>query len=83
MNITLRAGEQFFINGAVITVGKDGRSLVLETDAMLLRDRDVMQAEDADTAAKRIYFHVMLMYIDPENRSVYPPKPSSGIWKVT
>lgn len=73
LKIDLKAGEKFIINGAVVTVGKDGRSLVLETDAMLLRDRDVMQAEDADTPAKRIYFHIMLMYIDPDNRSVYEP----------
>ena len=43
LKIDLKAGEKFIINGAVLTVGKDGRSLVLETDAMLLRDRDVMQ----------------------------------------
>ena len=73
LKIDLKAGEKFIINGAVVTVGKDGRSLVLETDAMLLRDRDVMQAEEADTPARRIYFHVMLMYIDPDNRTVYQP----------
>jgi len=73
LKIDLKTGEKFIINGAVITVGKDGRSLVLETDAMLLRDRDVMQAEEADTPAKRIYFHIMLMYIDPDNRTVYEP----------
>jgi flagellar protein FlbT len=73
LKIDLKAGEKFIINGAVVTVGKDGRSLVLETDAMLLRDRDVMQAEDADSPAKRIYFHIMLMYIDPDNRGVYQP----------
>jgi flagellar protein FlbT len=73
LKIDLKAGEKFIINGAVVSVGKDGRSLVLETDAMLLRDRDVMQAEDADTPAKRIYFHIMLMYIDPDNRAIYEP----------
>src|SRR5580704_14778735 len=73
LKIDLKAGEKFIINGAVVTVGKDGRSLVLETSAMLLRDRDVMQAEDADSPAKRIYFHIMLMYIDPDNRTVYQP----------
>src|SRR6201987_4572023 len=73
LKIDLKAGEKFIINGAVVTVGKDGRSLVLETDAMLLRDRDVMQPEEANTPAKRIYFHIMLMYIDPDNRAVYQP----------
>ncbi|HLG86126.1 MAG TPA: flagellar biosynthesis repressor FlbT [Alphaproteobacteria bacterium] len=73
LKIDLKAGEKFIINGAVVTVGKDGRSLVLETDAMLLRDRDVMQEAEADTPAKRIYFHIMLMYIDPDNRAIYQP----------
>ncbi|MBV5350558.1 flagellar biosynthesis regulator FlaF, partial [bacterium] len=36
-----------------------------------LREKDIMPEEDADTPARRIYFAVQLMYIDPENRPAH------------
>lgn len=71
LKIDLKPGEKFIVNGAVLTVGKDGRSLVLQNEAVLLRDRDIIQEEDANTPAKRIYFSIMLMYIDPGNQETH------------
>ncbi|MFZ4761936.1 MAG: flagellar biosynthesis repressor FlbT [Alphaproteobacteria bacterium] len=71
LKIDLKPGEKFVLNGAVVTVGKDGRSLVLNNEAMLLRDRDVMQEEEATTPVRRIYFAIMLMYVDAENIEKY------------
>jgi flagellar protein FlbT len=69
LKLELKPSEKFVVNGAVITVGRTGASLVLNNKAMLLRGRDVMQAEEANTPAKRLYFAMMLMYIDPDNRA--------------
>jgi flagellar biosynthesis repressor protein FlbT len=66
LKLELKPGEKLVINGAVITVGRSGASLVLNNKATLLRGRDVMQAEEANTPVKRLYFNIMLMYIDPE-----------------
>ena len=59
------------INGAVITAGDTGATLVLHNKASLLRSKDILQPEDANTPAKRIYFQIMLMYLDPQNSKNY------------
>ena len=69
LKIELKPGEKFVVNGAVIVAGRAGASLALKNQAVLLRGRDVMQEEEATTPARRVYFHLMLMYINPENRA--------------
>ncbi len=71
LKIDLKPGEKFVINGAVMSVGRDGRSLLLQNEAVLLREKDIMQEEEANTPARRIYFVIMLMYIDPANLPAY------------
>jgi flagellar protein FlbT len=71
LKIELKPGEKFIVNGAVMVAGKTGASLALRNQAVLLRGRDVMQESEATTPARRLYFTLMLMYIDPENRAVH------------
>ncbi|MDB5366496.1 MAG: flagellar repressor protein FlbT [Rhodospirillales bacterium] len=71
LKLDLKPGEKFILNGTVVQVGRDGRSLILQNEATLLRDRDVMQEDDANTPARRIYFVIMMSYIDPENAAHY------------
>ncbi len=71
LKIDLKPGEKFVLNGAVVSVGRDGRSLLLQNEAVLLREKDIMQEEEANTPLRRIYFTVMLMYIDPPNQARY------------
>ena len=52
------------LNGAVVQNGDRRGSLILQNKASVLREKDIMQAEDANTPAKRIYFPVMMMYLD-------------------
>ena len=66
LRITLRDGEKMIVNGAVIrAVGRT--QLCLENGVSILRGRDVMTPEDANTPAKRLYFACMMAYIDPDN----------------
>jgi flagellar protein FlbT len=67
----LKPGEKFIVNGAVMVAGKSGASLALRNQAVLLRGRDVMQESEATTPARRLYFTLMLMYIDPDNRAAH------------
>ena len=69
LKIELKPGEKFIVNGAVMVAGRSGASLALRNKAVLLRGRDVMQEEEATTPARRLYFTLMLMYIDPDNRA--------------
>lgn len=71
LKISLKPGEKFAINGAVITNGDRRTSMVLQNKASILRERDIIQQEDANTPARRIYFPIMMMYLDQENIDTY------------
>ena len=70
LHITLRDGEKVVINGAVLR--STGRAeIVVENAAAILRGRDVMSPEEANTPARRLYFACMLAYLDPANLTQY------------
>ncbi|MEN9931629.1 MAG: hypothetical protein RIS17_202 [Pseudomonadota bacterium] len=63
LRIILKDGEQMIINGAVIRA--QGRiALDVESEAAILRGREVMSPDDATTPARRLYFAAMLAYVD-------------------
>ena len=64
MNITLRAGERFFINGAVIRIDRKA-TIELLNDVTFLLENHVMQAKEAITLTRQIYFAVQIMLMDP------------------
>ncbi|MDE3114625.1 MAG: flagellar biosynthesis repressor FlbT [Pseudomonadota bacterium] len=71
LKLSLKPGEKFVINGAVMTNGDKRTSLVLQNKACVLREKDIMQPEGADTPARRIYFPIMMMYLDGEEAEEY------------
>ena len=71
LKLSLKPGEKFVCNGAVLTNGERRVSLVIENKASILRDRDIMQAEEANTPSKRIYFAIMMLYLDAEHNEVH------------
>ena len=64
MRISLRAGERIYINGAVLRVDRKV-SLELVNDVMFLLQSQVMQASDATTALRQLYFIVQHMLMNP------------------
>jgi len=64
LKLSLRPGEKFVVNGAVVQNGDRRASLVLQNKASVLREKDIMQPDDASTPARRIYFPIMLMYLE-------------------
>ena len=71
LKLSLKPGEKFVLNGAVLTNGDRRASLVIENKASILRDRDILQEDEANTPVKRIYFPIMMLYLDPEQGSHY------------
>jgi flagellar protein FlbT len=70
LRISLRDGEKVIVNGAVLrSVGRT--DLRLENGASVLRGRDVMTPEDANTPARRLYFACMMAYLDGDDRAVH------------
>lgn len=74
LRLTLRPREKFFLNGAVVVNGENRAELTLLNDAAILREKDILSEAAADTDAKRIYFLVQLIYIDPQNLVDYQAK---------
>jgi flagellar protein FlbT len=60
----LRAGERVYINGAVLRVDRKV-SVELVNDVMFLLEAQVMQAAEATTALRQLYFVVQLMLMNP------------------
>jgi flagellar protein FlbT len=71
LKLSLKPGEKFVLNGAVLANGDKRTSLVIQNKACVLREKDIMQAEDANTPARRIYFPIMMMYLDTEGPEAY------------
>lgn len=67
LKLSLKPGERFVVNGAVLQNGDRRAVLLLQNKASILREKDIIQPEEANTPAKRIYFPIMVMYLDPEN----------------
>lgn len=63
LKLSLKPGERFVLNGAVVENGDKRTTLVLQNKASVLREKDIMQEHEVDTPAKRIYFPVMMMYL--------------------
>jgi flagellar protein FlbT len=64
LKLSLKPGEKFVLNGAVVQNGDRRCSLVLQNKASVLREKDILQVEEVKTPARRIYFPVMMMYLD-------------------
>jgi flagellar biosynthesis repressor protein FlbT len=64
LKLSLKPGEKFVLNGAVVQNGDRRTTLVLQNKVSVLRERDIMQVEEANSPARRVYFPIMMMYID-------------------
>ena len=64
LKLSLKPGEKFVLNGAVVQNGDRRGVLILQNRASVLREKDIMQAEEVTTPARRIYFPIMMMYLD-------------------
>lgn len=66
MFIHLKRGEKLYVNGAVLRVDRR-TSLEFLNDVTFLLENHVMQAEEATTPVRQLYFVVQTMLMDPAN----------------
>lgn len=71
LKITLRPNEKIIISGAVVTNGSTKCSLAIENNIQLLREKEILKEDEADSPGRRIYFIIQFMYIDEENLATY------------
>jgi flagellar protein FlbT len=66
LKLSLKPGEKFVLNGAVLANGDKRTSLVIQNKACVLREKDIMQPKDAKTPARLVYLAIMMMYLEGE-----------------
>jgi len=69
LKLKLGANERLVVNGAVLVNGSYRTTLLVSNFAHIMREKDVLREEDANTPTKRLYFLVqaMLMQAPPSS----------------
>jgi flagellar protein FlbT len=71
LRIELKPHERILIGDCVVTNSDQRTRFVVEGHVPILREKDIMTAQAADTPAKRIYLSVQLMYTSRDPRAQY------------
>jgi flagellar protein FlbT len=68
LKVELKPGERLIVGDCVITNTQHRTRLLIDGSMPILREKDILTAETADTPAKRIYLAVQLMYLARDPR---------------
>jgi flagellar protein FlbT len=69
--IDLKPGEKVIINGAVIENAGANTKLRVHNESSILRQKEILTADDAITPASRVYVCLQNAYIFPDKREHY------------
>ena len=69
LKVELKPGERIILGECVITNDDQRTRLLIEGHVPILREKDILTVERADTPAKRIYLAVQLMYTSKDPRT--------------
>jgi flagellar biosynthesis repressor protein FlbT len=69
LKVELKPGERIIIGECVITNTDQRTRLLIDGQAPILREKDILTAKTADSPAKRIYLAVQLMYVSRDPTS--------------
>lgn len=69
--IDLKPGEKVIINGAVLENAGANTKLRLHNECNILRQKEILVADEAQTPASRVYFCLQNAYIFPDKRDYY------------
>ena len=76
LKVELKPGERVIIGDCVVTNADQRTRLIIEGETPILREKDILTAETANTPAKRIYLAVQLMYLSKTcvsaSRNIFP-----------
>jgi flagellar biosynthesis repressor protein FlbT len=68
LKVELKPGERIILGECVVTNHDQRTRLVIEGHVPILREKDILTVEHADSPAKRIYLAVQLMYTSRDPR---------------
>ena len=69
LKVELKPGERIILGECVVTNSDQRTRLLIDGETPILREKDILTPERADTPAKRIYLAVQLMYTSRNPRS--------------
>jgi len=64
LKVELKPGERLIIGACVITNADQRTRLTIDGKLPILREKDILKPEQADSTAKLIYLAVQLMYLE-------------------
>ncbi len=70
LKLSLKPKEAVVVNGAVLRNGDRRGTMLLQNQARVLRQKDVLHPEATRTPAQHLYFAVMQMYLTGETEGV-------------
>ena len=69
LKVELKPGERIILGECVITNDEQRTRLLIDGHVPILREKDILTPERADSPAKRIYLSVQLMYTSKDPRA--------------
>ncbi len=73
LTINLKPHERLIVNGVVIENSGPAAKILVHNNAALLREKDIVTEEQANTPARRIYFSIQCQYLFPSKGDVFLP----------
>jgi flagellar protein FlbT len=64
LKVELKPFERVIIGTSVVTNGEHRTRLYIEGESPILREKDILTPETADTPAKRVYLAIQMMYLE-------------------
>jgi len=68
LKVEIKPGERLIIGQSVITNDGTRTRFFIEGDAPILREKDILRPEEADTPSKKIYLVIQMMYLSDDPR---------------
>jgi flagellar protein FlbT len=69
LRVELKPGERIIVGDCVITNDNQRTRFLIDGQVPILREKDIMTPERADSPAKRIYLAIQLMYTSRDPRA--------------
>jgi len=66
LRVELKPGERIIIGESLITNSDSRAAFLIDGDAPILREKDILTADTADTPVKRVYLCVQMMYLEKD-----------------
>ncbi len=66
LKVELKPGERLIVGDCIITNSDQRTKLYFDGKTPILREKDILTADTANTPCKRIYFTVQLMYLEDD-----------------